>query len=192
MSGPAMTVCAVPTISAELMLLRWAESSNGGASITFLLADGADLEPFKAMTTGKGGKGGQRFMAVLAQLGDDELPMQVPVPALPQRQVGQVAEVAPKGGPLSRLAGRWCSSETFQRWVRPVYDRRMGGDGSGWGDIGSTALEPADFARHAILVLCDIDSRRALDHDPAAAGRFHELVRLPFAAFMEAMADEPD
>ena len=55
----------VPTVSAEVMLLRWAESSSGGCSITFLLADAADLEPFKAMTVGKGNKGGQRFMAAL-------------------------------------------------------------------------------------------------------------------------------
>ncbi|HQC98971.1 MAG TPA: hypothetical protein PK306_25020 [Aquabacterium sp.] len=188
-----MNTAGVPTIATELMLLRWAESSTGGASITFLLPAAADLEPFKAMTTAKGGKAGQRFMAALALLGDDERPVEPPgatgAAARPARQAAS-SGAAPKGGPLSQLAGRWCASHAFQRWVRPVYDRHLGGDGSGWGDIGPNELEPADFARHAILVLCKVDSRRELDHDPAAAERFHDLVRRPFAAFMETMADE--
>lgn len=189
-----MNATDVPTIATELMLLRWAESSTGGASITFLLPSAADLEPFKAMTTAKGGKAGQRFMAALALLGDDEQPVMPPTApvtrATRRAEPADIGTATTKGGPLSQLAGRWCASEVFQRWVRPVYDRHLGGDGSGWGDIDPNELEPADFARHAILVLCKVDSRRELDHDPAAAERFHDLVRRPFAAFMETMADE--
>lgn len=189
-----MNTADVPTIATELMLLRWSESSNGGASITFLLPAAADLEPFKAMTTAKGGKAGQRFMAALALLGDDEQPVApptTPVMRATRRAEPTVAGAAtPRGGPLSQLAGRWCASDTFQRWARQVYDHHLGGNGSGWGDIGPNELEPADFARHAILVLCKVNSRRELDHDGAGAERFHELVRRPFAAFMETMADE--
>ena len=184
----------VPTIATELMLLRWAESSNGGASITFLLPSAADLEPFKAMTVAKGGKAGQRFMAALALLGDDELPVQPPTApvmrATRRARPADAGAVTQKGGPLSQLAGRWCASETFQQWIRPLYDRHLGGGGSGWGDIGPYGLEPSDFARHAILVLCKVDSRRELDHDAGAAERFHDLVRRPFAAFMEAIPDD--
>lgn len=184
----------VPTIGLELMLAGWRESNTGGATVTFWLPGSADLDVFRAMTVRKGGKAGQRFMAALALLGEDDQPIEAPGAAPgPAAAAGQSAQAAGelKGGPISKLAGRWCESETFQRWIRPVYDRHLGGDGSGWGDIGSSAMEPADFARHAILVLCDISSRRELDHDAAAAARFHDLVRRPFAAFMETMADEP-
>ena len=82
MTGPGVkapnTVQPIPTIATEPMLVRWAESSNGGASITFLLSDAAELAPFKAMTVAKGGRAGQRFMAALALLGDDEQPVPVP------------------------------------------------------------------------------------------------------------------
>lgn len=176
---PTATATTVPTITMELMLVRWAESSNGGASVTFLLADPDELAPFKALTTAKTGKGGQRFMAVLAMLGDDEAPLPVPAPGPPAPCPAPPPPA--KGGPLSQLAGRWCSSSAFQEWVRGVYDRHMGGDGSGFGDIGDGQLEPADLARHAILVLCDVDSRAELDHAPGAAKRFHELIRKPFA-----------
>lgn len=191
------TTTTVPTIGLELMLAGWRESNTGGATVTFWLPGSADLDTFRAMTVRKGGKAGQRFMAALALLGDDDQPVEAPG-AAPGQPVAAGSPGTPvaaadsfKGGPLSRLAGRWCGSETFQRWVRPVYDRSMGGDGSGWGDIGPAAMEPAEFARHAVLVLCDIESRRELDHDDAAAGRFHELVRRPFAAHMEAMSHEP-
>lgn len=194
---------AVPAISLELMLAGWRESNTGGATVTFWLPGLAELDVFRAMTVRKGGKAGQRFMAALALLGEDELPVEAPgTTPEPKRAVAVAVAAGPpcqsapvvasfKGGPLSKLAGRWCGSETFQRWARPVYDRSMGGDGSGWGDIGSAAMEPAEFARHAILMLCDIESRRELDHDAGAAARFHDLVRRPFAAYMEAMSDEP-
>lgn len=179
---------AVPTLSLELMLAGWRESNAGGATVTFWLPGSADLDAFRAMTVRKGGKAGQRFMAALALLGDDDVPVEPPQAAVGQHQATPAAHEL-KGGPLSRLAGRWCCSEAFQQWIRPVYDRHLGGDGSGWGDIGRVEMEPADFARHAILVLCDIDSRRELDHDAAAASRFHELVRAEFGKHLARLGD---
>lgn len=182
-AAPDPVVTAVPTIATELMLLRWSESSNGGASITFQLADSADLLPFKSMTAAKGGKAGQRFMAALALLSDDDQPVPPPPQALPAERAPRPV-LTSKGGQLSQLAGRWCSSTEFQKWVRPVYDRWMGGDGAGWGDLGPNSMEPVDFARHAILTICQIDSRAELDHNDGAASLFHEHVRRPFAAHL--------
>ena len=196
----AMTAQPIPTISAELMLLRWAESSNGGASITFLLSDAADLEPFKAMTVGKGNKGGQRFMAVLAQLGDDERPVPVVVgqpadqpadqPAVggaaTHGEFGGHAAAAPlKGGPLSKLAGRWCADPRFQQWIRRVHGAVVVAE---WGETEAAAMAPAEFARQAILLVCSIDSRAELDHDEAAEDEFHDQIRAPFAAHLAATA----
>jgi hypothetical protein len=88
----------------------------------------------------------------------------------------------PKGGELARLAGIWCNDRAFLEWIRPAYDRAMGGNGNGWGDVG-----PEDFQNgwkgytvHALCLLAGIESRVELDHDAAAAERFQRLIRGPF------------
>lgn len=86
----------------ELQLLRWSETSNGGATVTFQLADPAELEHFKDMTLAKKGQAGQRIAAMMAEVGDDEQPVQQP---------GK-----PKGGELARQAGIWCADPRFQQW----------------------------------------------------------------------------
>ena len=96
-----------------------------------------------------------------------------------------------KGGELAKLAGQWCRDPRFLEWVRPIYDRTMGGDGKGWGDVTpeSFSLAPGkgqhDYCRHAMLVLCNIDSRRELDNDSGAAQRFHTLIRLPYSEWLK-------
>lgn len=104
-------------------------------------------------------------------------------PRLTPKPTPQDAPAKPKGGPLSMLAGRWCADPGFQEWVRPVYDRMLGGKGLGWGDLGPTGaaeLGAAGFARHAILVACDILSRAELDHNPLAADSFNQRIREPY------------
>ena len=96
----------------------------------------------------------------------------------------------PKGGPLAKLAGQWCTKPEFLSFVRPLYDRAMGGDGSSWGDVtprdfGADAAGQIGYCRHAILVLCEISSRAELDHDTAAAQRFHTLIREPYAEHLK-------
>lgn len=63
-----------PAFHGELMLLSWRETHNGGASVTFQLADADDLHAFKRMTLKKGKVAGQRLAAVLVEIGDDEQP----------------------------------------------------------------------------------------------------------------------
>lgn len=91
----------------------------------------------------------------------------------------------PKGGALAKLAGQWCNLGSFFNWIRPVYDRKLGGNGSAFGDWDSDEVCASEFCRHAVLVMCDIDSRAMLDHDPIAAEKFHRLIRLPYAAYLE-------
>lgn len=93
------------------------------------------------------------------------------------------AEDKQKGGELAKLAGMLCREPAFVEFIRPVYDKIMGGTGRAWGDVspddfgGSTEL----YARHCILVICELkESRSELDHNSAAATLFHELIRKPY------------
>lgn len=60
----------------EMMLLQWAESSTRGRTVTFLLGDDGESHPFRDFTIRQGKRAGQRFMAVLVQIGDDEQPVE--------------------------------------------------------------------------------------------------------------------
>lgn len=92
----------------------------------------------------------------------------------------------PKGGALAKLAGQWCNDDKFLRFIRSTYDRAMGGDGSGWGDVRPSDFggDAKQYARHCILVLCGISSRAELDHSAAAAQAFHTSIREPFATYL--------
>lgn len=86
----------------------------------------------------------------------------------------------PKGGPLAKLAGQWCNSHQFVKWVAPVYHQHVG-------DVGLEDFPtPSDFARHCILVLCDLNSRAELDHNKIAQSHFETLIRQPFMAYLAA------
>lgn len=90
----------------------------------------------------------------------------------------------PKGGQLAKLAGMWCQDENFYNFILPIYDKYLGGDGSGCGDV-DWPIVATEFSRHAILVLCDIESRAELDHNPEAAAKFHKLIREPFSEYLK-------
>lgn len=197
----------IQTINTEVMLLSWRESSSGGASVTFALPDAESLEAFKALTTAKGGRGGQRFIAAFALLNDDETPAELP-PArtsarTPARTSGavtpvQATEQESRGplGPRAMLAVRLCKDASFTEWLRQRYDRMMGGVGKGWGDVtpndfsGSThRARVENWARHAILALCNCDeSRRELDEKPECARLFDEVIRRPWQQAQEVAA----
>lgn len=162
------------------MLAGWQESHTAGAKITFWLPDSESLEPFKGMTAKKGNTAGQRFMAVLIEIGDDDQPVHA-IDTSPEC-VRETQKNEHKGGALSKLAGMWCQDRRFYEFIRPIYDKTLGGDGNGHGDLELEGMSIPDFCRHAILVICDIDSRAELDHNPIAAEIFHRRIRAPFAA----------
>ncbi len=82
----------------ELMLLNWSESSNRGRTVTFLLGEEGESHPFRDATIKNGKRAGQRYMAVLVQMGEDEQPVQ-------QEQK------------LSNVAGMLCRDQLFWRFA---------------------------------------------------------------------------
>lgn len=71
----------------------------------------------------------------------------------------------PKGGPLAKLAGIWCHDPEFWKWLETDPDN---------------ACHSAQGAAHCLYAICGIESRVELDNDPAAAERFHRLIRGPY------------
>ena len=134
----------------ELMLAGWSETHTGGAKVTFWLPDAEALDTFRTMTVRKGSTAGQRFMCVLVEIGDDELPK----PAEADK---------PKGGSLAQSAGVICGTEEFQRFVA----ERCESDG---------ALAPAQAAANFVRTFCRVNSRADLDHSPTAKQLFGQLM----------------
>ena len=87
----------------ELQLLRWSETSNQGATVTFQLADVRDLDAFKDLTLAKKGMVGQRIAAMMAHVEDDV--EQAPEP------------IAPKSGMLCIMACNFCADPVFWAWA---------------------------------------------------------------------------
>jgi len=79
----------------------------------------------------------------------------------------------PKGGALSKLAGRWCQDPEFWAWINGAAEMT-------W------PIESADHAAEFVRDMCGIDSRAELDHDEVAAEKFHRLIRGPFAKYTQA------
>lgn len=111
----------------------------------------------------------------------------------PPKSAGGAGAPKPKGGELSIWVALRCKEPEFQNWIRAAYDRRMGGDGSGWGDVGPGDFKSVDgpireqHAAHCVKVFCDCDqSRREIDADPRKAELFHSLIRGPYAKHMAA------
>jgi len=73
---------------------------------------------------------------------------------------------------LCIMACVFCRDAQFLAWLNHL--AVLGGEPEG--------LAPATEAdaKEFITTLCGVTSRNDLDRDPAAAQRFHELVRLPF------------
>lgn len=134
------------------MLLNWNESKQGRTAV-FLLDEESDSHPFKKFTTKKGKRAGQRFMAVLVELNDDDTPV--------------VQEK--KGGPLSKSAAQLCENENFQKFARETHPHE-------WSQIPNGA-HAADAAAIILRQRCGITSRAELDHDAVGAANFRQLMR---------------
>lgn len=81
-----------------------------------------------------------------------------------------------KGGPLSVLAGRWCNDPKFWEWHNALYFSNH---------EGYERIDDSDMAREFVLEMCEITSRKDLDHNPAAARIFHEEIRLPYSNWLD-------
>lgn len=160
-----MTDSITPTFSGEMQLAGWSESHTGGCKVTFWLPSPDDLQAFRTLTVRKGNTAGQRFMAALVEIGDDELPV--------KPDAGIPASQKPKGGPLAKLAGRWSNDPVFLEWINSTTHA-----GIFW--HARTPDDAADFIRER----CEVSSRADLDHNKYAESLFHELIRGPFQKYM--------
>lgn len=89
----------------------------------------------------------------------------------------------PKGGELSKLAGRWCGSPVFHEWLMqsfPFLWREV--EENLLADL-SSKVEPGkpEIAAELIRTHCGVSSRAQLDHDKLAAQQFNAAIRQPFA-----------
>lgn len=138
-----------PTFSGEVQFRRYSDTSTQGVQITLALHDREALEPLIH-------KAGKRFMCVLVELGDDEMPVEPPAEKV-------------KVGPLCREAVGYCEMPAFWDWL--TTERFTEGD--------------EQSAKSWLLHLCDISSRKELDTDRQAGQDFVNLVRVPFMRWMK-------
>lgn len=179
------------------MLAGWAETHNSGAKIALWLPDSADLDVFRGLTVRKGNTAGHRFMMVLVEIGEDEKPVSdvahgyvragPPIgdpPGLEGRDPPGEPVNAIKGGELAKLAGILCATPQFRDWLFA----RVTHPAWTWARLPSLSIDrdqPEESAARLVRLLCEIRSRAELDHDAAAAARFHECIRKPYHAHLE-------
>lgn len=94
-------------------------------------------------------------MAVLVEIGDDEQPVS-PAPRKDTR------------GPLCREACDYCKSRDFRQWIAA--------------DDSDSVTETG--AREFILNVCGVLSRKELDEQLTAGGRFVREIRVPFLRWL--------
>jgi hypothetical protein len=141
-----------PTYKGEVMLLRWADSSTGGRTVTFTLEDTPDdpeRHPFKGLPCGKDG---QRFALVVVPIGEAEhpqFPTEQPKPERPKQSWSSMSR--------AQQAGVLCSDERFQSWIGV------------WGS--GAEQQAANYVREH----CGVGSRSYLDLDGASA-KWDQLV----------------
>lgn len=77
---------------------------------------------------------------------------------------------APKGGAICKLAGMWCNDPEFHAFLTSTMK---------WAKSYSEPVT-AEVAANIVRETCGVASRAELDHDDAAAQRFHDNFRIPF------------
>lgn len=76
---------------------------------------------------------------------------------------------------LCIMACIFCREPSFQEWLASL--------------AAPSVPFTDEMAKEFILTACQVDSRNDLDRDPAAAQRFHDLVRKPYLAWKNPGAD---
>jgi hypothetical protein len=140
-----------PTYKGEVMLLRWADSSTGGRTVTFTLEDTPDdpeRHPFKGLPCGKDG---QRFALVVVPIGEAEhpsfeQPTEQPKPERPHRRFDDM--------PKSQQSALLCNDMEFQEFM---------------------LSDDAEQAARRVREYCDVESRSQLDSNAGAAAEWDKL-----------------
>lgn len=167
-----MSATELPHLFAgELQFRRYSDSSTQGPQIVLGLADRDALQAFIGLE-------GRRVMGVFVLVSDQEQPE--PPPAKPPKPLKEGPRR--KVGPICEWLVMRCKEPEFQQWIRGPYDKAMGGNGNGWGDIVPEDVGGLErYARHACLVLCDVQSRKEIDGDAAAEALFRRRIQRPWA-----------
>lgn len=147
-----------PLFRGELQLLRWSETSNQGATITFQLSDVRDLDAFKDLTLAKKGMAGQRIAAIMQQVEDDVEPPFDVTPYQPKARPGE----------LCIMACTFCADPKFWEWADKISEEPIEGENG---------------AKQFVLDMCGVLSRKELDMFPTAAANFHRIIRAPYLAW---------
>lgn len=151
-----------PAFNEEVMLAGWSETHNGGAKVTFWLADSESLEAFKAMTVAKGKTAGQRLAMCLVEIDDNEQP-KLPFSRTPE------AKKEPITG-LALLAVQWCKEPLFWQWLSE--------------NKGDLIVGDEATAKSVVCYRCLINSRKELNTNHRAADLFNSNIRLPYMDFL--------
>ncbi|HQR20065.1 MAG TPA: hypothetical protein PKV98_04320 [Burkholderiaceae bacterium] len=163
----------IDTIQADVMLLGWSETHNGGAKITLQLADIAQLEPFKKMTLKKGKIAGQLMTAVFVEVDGNGQPVP-PEPEKPKRGGGKFP------GGYCGLAVMWAGDGAFLSFVMDTYPSTHSNCLAALGP-GSHDIE--EVGGWCIKNICGITSRKQLDTDDRARASFEGLIRKPYMEY---------
>jgi hypothetical protein len=162
---PVIPLHGTPTYQGEVLLLGWSENNRDGMTVRLALdaSDEGAAHPFRSLGTGKHG---QRFMAVLVPLGDDEQPVIAPIP--PAQEPAPIAPAAPvkERTPWDALkkaqqAAIVCNEPEFWQWLHSQCPSARAVD----------ANEAAEYVRFR----CEVLSRKDLDADESAGQRWNEL-----------------
>lgn len=153
--------------SGEMQLAGWSESHSGGCKVSFWLSSPEDLDAFRLMTVRKGNQSGQRIMAALVEIGDDELPV-IPDAGIPASDSTRLKD-EPKLGDAAWLAVQWCNDPQFWEWIESVKDPAIP-----W------VCKSEQDAKKFICTHCEIDSRKYLDTNQEALRIWNEEIRKPF------------
>ena len=81
----------------------------------------------------------------------------------------QARQHMPKGGVLSKASARLCQNPDFQEWLNAQQMLDL-----------TVAIECEQDAAAVIRLVCGIESRAELDHNPNAERIFHDKFRRPF------------
>lgn len=142
-----------PAFAGEVQFRRYSDTSTQGTQIVLALPDREALQSFIGLE-------GKRFMAVLVQIGDDELPVAPdtgnPVSARPREPLGD----------LCWRAVQWCKEPEFWNFLN-------------LNCTGALVMCEQGAKQHLELI-CRITSRKELDTNPEAARKFNQLIRTPY------------
>lgn len=198
----------------ELWLLGWQESHSGGCKVTFQVS--ADtLDKFRTATVKNGKIAGQRYCALLIELGDDEKPkakepISTITPAVARAVSARVRDIVippdtatykglqptppPKPRPPATEAQRAAMHGLCGLAIKWCEDSHFHEwlaftYPEEWGSVPeykSKEPTPSDCAAVVVKKLCKIETRKQLDVDPDAETRFRALIMDKYIACRKA------